>query len=509
MMTTLRALVIAFSMYSQIPMPQFTWQDKEMKYAFCFFPWVGAAIGGITMFWWWFCGKFSVGNVAFTMIGTAIPLAVTGGFHVDGFMDTMDAFHSYQPREKKLEILKDSHIGAFSVICLVLYEQGVLSKDDGSYEALASGSMTAYDFMINKIYTLEIEPAQLALEPCSASAVITDVKTGDVLACVSYPGYDNNRLVNNMDTDYYAKLSTDKSSPFFNKATQQTAAPGSTFKILSTIAGMSEGVIDDGTYINCTGSFDLVTPPINCWNKQGHGEIEIREAIGQSCNSYFNMVGFKLGQDADGNFSENRSLSVLQKYASEIGLDKKTGIEITESAPHVSDSYAVPSYIGQGTNAYTTSQLARYATAIATSGNVYDLTLLDRQTDSKGNTLKKYEPDIINTVDVSQNVWDDIHDGMYRVVQTHRQFDGLGVDVAGKTGTAEVNVYHPNHGMFVGYAPASDPEYAIAVRIENGYTSGNACLAADDIFKYIFELTDEKSILTGVAASDTSDTSND
>ena len=346
-------------------------------------------------------------------------------------------------------------------------------------------------------------------EKFAASAVITDVKTGDVLACVSYPGYDNNRLVNNMDTDYYAKLSTDKSSPFFNKATQQTAAPGSTFKILSTIAGMSEGVIDDGTYINCTGSFDLVTPPINCWNKQGHGEIEIREAIEQSCNYYFNMVGFKLGQDADGNFSENRSLSVLQKYASEIGLDKKTGIEITESAPHVSDSYAVPSYIGQGTNAYTTSQLARYATAIATSGNVYDLTLLDRQTDSKGNTLKKYEPDIINTVDVSQNVWDDIHDGMYRVVQTHRQFDGLGVDVAGKTGTAEVNVYHPNHGMFVGYAPASDPEYAIAVRIENGYTSGNACLAADDIFKYIFELTDEKSILTGVAASDTSDTSND
>lgn len=67
MMTTLRALVIAFSMYSQIPMPQFTWQDKEMKYAFCFFPWVGAAIGGITMFWWWFCGKFSVGNVAFAM----------------------------------------------------------------------------------------------------------------------------------------------------------------------------------------------------------------------------------------------------------------------------------------------------------------------------------------------------------------------------------------------------------------------------------------------------------
>ena len=394
-------------------------------------------------------------------------------------------------------------------ICLVLYEQGILSKDDGTYEALASGAMTAYDFMVNKIYTLEIEPAQLALEPCSASAVITDVKTGDVLACVSYPGYDNNRLVNNMDTSYYAKLSLDQSSPFFNKATQQTTAPGATFKILSTSAGMSEGVINDGTYINCTGSFDLVTPPINCWNKLGHGDIEIREAIQESCNYYFNMVGFMLGQDENGDFSENRSLSALQKYASEIGLDKKTGIEITESSPQVSNSYAVPSYIGQGTHAYTTSQLARYATAIATSGTVYDLTLLDRQTDSRGQTLKEYEPKVINTVDLSQNVWDDIHDGMYRVVQTHSQFDGLGVDVAGKTGTAEVDVYHPNHGMFIGYAPASDPEYAIAVRIENGYSSGNACLAADDIFKYIFELADEQSILTGVAASDTSDTSND
>ena len=126
MMTTLRALVIAFSMYSQIPMPQFTWQDKEMKYAFCFFPWVGAAIGGITMFWWWFCGKFSVGNVAFAMIGTAIPLAVTGGFHVDGFMDTMDALGSWGDKEKKLEILKDSHNGAFAVIGICCYFIGSL-----------------------------------------------------------------------------------------------------------------------------------------------------------------------------------------------------------------------------------------------------------------------------------------------------------------------------------------------------------------------------------------------
>lgn len=394
-------------------------------------------------------------------------------------------------------------------LCLVLYEQGVLSKEDDAYEGLASGATSAYDFMINKIWKLEIEPAQLALMPCSASAVITDVNTGEVLACVSYPGYDNNRLANNMDTEYYTSLSLDQSSPFFNKATQQTTAPGSTLKPLSTIAGMMEGVIDDGTYIECTGKFDLVEPPINCWNLHGHGSLDIRTAIEESCNTYFNMVGYMLGQKDDGQFSETQSLAALQKYATLMGLDKKTGIELTEATPHVSDQFAVPSYIGQGTHLYTTSELARYASVLANSGTVYKQTLLDQVKDSKGEVIQEYEPQVENILDVPQNVWNDIHDGMYRVVQTHEQFNGLGIEVAGKTGTAEIDIYHPNHGLFLGYAPASEPKYAIAVRIANGYSSGNACLAANDIFKYIFKLADEETILTGIASSDTSNTSND
>ena len=394
-------------------------------------------------------------------------------------------------------------------LCLVLYEQGVLSKEDGVYESLASGAIGAYDFMINKIANLEIEPAQLALMPCSASAVITDVHTGEVLACVSYPGYDNNRLTNDMDTNYYAKLATDNSSPFFNKATQQTTAPGSTMKILSTIAGMCEGLIDDNTYIECTGTFDYVEPPINCWNKNGHGSLEIRTAIQESCNYFFNMIGFQLGKTGENKFSESLSLSKLQEYASMMYLDKKTGIEITEASPHVSDSKAVPSYMGQGTHLYTTTQLARYASTIANSGTVYKLTLLDKVTDSEGDIIEENSPKVESNVNIAQNIWDDIHDGMYRVVQTHDQFNGLGIDVAGKTGTAELDLRHPNHGLFIGYSPATDPEYAIAVRIANGFSSGNACLAANDIFKYIYELEDEESILTGYASSDVSTTSND
>ena len=394
-------------------------------------------------------------------------------------------------------------------ICLVLYEQGVLDKNDDDYENLASGAMGAYDFMINKIYTLEIEPAQLALMPCSASAVVVDVKTGDVVALVSYPGYDNNRLTNDMDTDYYAKLALDQSSPFFNKATQQTTAPGSTLKLLSTIAGMEEGIIDEGTYIECTGTFDYVDPPINCWYKNGHGSLDIRTAIEQSCNYFFNMIGFQLGKVGDNEFSEVQSLNKLQEYASLIGLDRKTGIELSEATPKVSDAKAVPSYMGQGNNLFTTSELARYATVMATSGNVFKLTLLDKVMDPKGEVIQEYEPEIEDVVNISSNIWDVIHDGMRRVIQTHSQFDGLGVEVAGKTGTAELDLRHPNHGLFIGYAPASDPEYAVAIRIANGYSSGNACLIANDIFKYMYNLADKDSILTGIASTDTSDTSND
>ena len=121
MIAVLKAVAIAFSTYSKIPMPQFEWKDEDMRYTLCFFPWVGAVIGCVLYLWGYVCGRFQIGTLCYACIGAAIPLCISGGFHVDGFMDTMDAFRSYQPRERKLEILKDSHIGAFSVIMLGLF----------------------------------------------------------------------------------------------------------------------------------------------------------------------------------------------------------------------------------------------------------------------------------------------------------------------------------------------------------------------------------------------------
>ena len=116
-----KSIAIAFSMYSKIPMPQFEWKEEDMRYSMCFFPLVGIVIGLLSWFWWLFCQHFGIGKMCFAFVGLAIILLVTGGIHMDGYMDTMDALHSYGSREKKLEILKDSHIGAFAVIMTVLY----------------------------------------------------------------------------------------------------------------------------------------------------------------------------------------------------------------------------------------------------------------------------------------------------------------------------------------------------------------------------------------------------
>lgn len=116
-----KSFLMAVSMYSRIPVPGLAWKEEDMKYMFCFFPWIGAAAGGCLYAWCALCSRFSVTDLCRTAVGMAVPLLLTGGFHVDGFLDTMDAFHSYRPRERKLEILKDSHIGAFAVIMLAAY----------------------------------------------------------------------------------------------------------------------------------------------------------------------------------------------------------------------------------------------------------------------------------------------------------------------------------------------------------------------------------------------------
>ena len=119
-MNGLKAFCIAFSIFSKIPMPHFEWKEKELRYHLIFFPWIGGVIGLLLVLWQYAAERAGIGQLAFVLVSAAIPLLVTGGFHVDGFMDTMDALKSYKSREEKLEILKDPHVGAFAVIMLAI-----------------------------------------------------------------------------------------------------------------------------------------------------------------------------------------------------------------------------------------------------------------------------------------------------------------------------------------------------------------------------------------------------
>lgn len=386
-------------------------------------------------------------------------------------------------------------------ICLLLYEQKVLSKEDGAYEGLAAGNMSSYQFVINKINSLEIKPSWLALDPCSGSAVITDPGTGEVLACVTYPGYDVNRLANQMDEAYYQKLYEDKSVPFYNRATQQLTAPGSTFKPVTAIAGLMEEVIWSGTDVFCDGVFDKVEPPLHCWNLSGHGDVpSVASAIKNSCNDYLCEISYRMGLDGNGDFSEEQSLKRLTSYTKMFGLDQKSGVQLPESEPHITDKFAIPSAIGQGTHNYATVQLARYVNTLANGGSCYDLTLIDKVMDKDGHVTEEKPGKLRNQIELPGEVWDDVHSGMEEAAGSNAMLSKLGIKIAGKTGTAEETTSRPTHGLFVGYAPAEKPEIAVAVRIAHGFASGNSVGVAKDIFNYYFKLEKKEDILTGTAS---------
>lgn len=403
-------------------------------------------------------------------------------------------------------MLMDDSISGYD-ICNILYDQSILTKEDDLYQQFMAGSLTPFDLLKQKINKLEITPAQLALDPCSGSVVITDPNTGKLLACVSYPGYDNNRLANQMDTAYFRKLNSDLSSPFYNKATQQRTAPGSTFKLVTTAAGLTEGVIDASAEIDCTGIFGegLVDPTdyLKCVLTTGHGSLDVVNGIKNSCNVYFCTVLYRLGLEGTGEntrFSQNLALSKIQQYADMFELGEKTGIEISESKSQISQSLPIPSAIGQGTHSYTTVSLARYVSTLENKGTNYKLSLLNKVTDSSGNVIEEIAPQVTGNVQLADSTWNIIHQGMGEVVKNIPELDNLPIEIHGKTGTAQESDKRPNHGLFIGFSHGEGQEdIAMAIRIPYGYSSTNAAMVAKDILSYYYNLKDETEVLTGTA----------
>lgn len=205
---------------------------------------------------------------------------------------------------------------------------------------------------------------------------------------------------------------------------------------------MTEGIITSNDTIYCKGIFDSITPNIKCWNYPNeHGPLATEEALQRSCNVYFCELGYRLSFTSDGSLSFDYGLSRLKKYAEMLGLATKTGIQIQEAAPRASDYNPASSAIGQGTNAYTSLNLARYVSTIANRGTVYNSNLIGKITDSDGNIIKEFTPNVANKADsVSDATWTTVQNGMARVISegaismlTNR----LPVKVCGKSGTAQ------------------------------------------------------------------------
>ena len=390
------------------------------------------------------------------------------------------------------------------LLCLILFDQGVLPYNETEIAGLQNGTINAVTFLKDKIKNLAITPAQLALDPCSGSCVVTDTKTGEILALVSYPGYDSNRLANTVDAEYFNSLQTDKALPQYNYATQQGTAPGSTYKMVLATAGLAENYITLGEKIKDLGQYENISNKPKCWifSRGGtHGDVNVAEAIRDSCNYYFYEVGYRLStNNYQTNYNDALGISKIQKYAAMFGFDEKTGIEIEEAEPRMADEFPVMAAIGQSNNRYTTVQLSRYITAVANKGTVYRYTLLDHVADSGGNTIASFAPEVRNTIDVlDTGEWDAIHSGMRMVVENTSEFNGFPVAAAGKTGTAQQNLTRANHALFVGYAPYENPEIAIATRIAYGYTSHNAAELSKNVLAYYFKAEDAEELLSGQA----------
>ena len=380
-----------------------------------------------------------------------------------------------------------------SQVINLLYDQGILNMaTDADYSDYKAGVMGSYDFICKKIKNLEITPAMLALDPCSGSIVVTNPNNGTVKAMTSYPSYDNNRLTNMIDADYYSKITTDKTTPMYSRATMQQTAPGSTFKMITAFAGMNEGVIGVNDVIQTKGYFDKTETPAKCWiYPSAHGTTGISKAIEESCNYFFYELGYRMATKDTGTYSDITGVERLQKYAGMFGFDSTSGIELPESKPQISDADSIRTAIGQGTNNFTATQLARYVTTLANSGTCYDLSLVSEIKDIDGNVVYKNEHKVQNQLDFPAEQWNVVRQGMRQVVSVHTSSSALinqiNVAVAGKTGTAQQSEARPNHALFVSFAPYENPEVTVTSVIPFGYSSGNAVELSGLVYAYLYD----------------------
>lgn len=344
---------------------------------------------------------------------------------------------------------------------------------------------TVEDVLANSIPKLSSKEVE------GAACVILDVNNGDVLASASYPTFSLATYGQDI-----AQNSSNPLKPLTNRALTGTYPPGSTFKMVTAIAGLEEGIITPSTKILDKGAYTYYpgTPP-KCWIYRQHGTthglVNVSEAIKVSCNYFFYDVGRRLGIDR------------LVDYATRFGLGQKTGIELGEKAGVMAsreytesrgqkwyDGNTLSVAIGQENSAFTPIQLANYIATLVNGGTRYSTHLLKEVKASDFTSVEySYQPQVLSTIDIQPKNLEAVKAGMLALTSdgsVSRYFQNLGVKVGAKTGSAQISAQTESNAVFVCFAPYDKPEIAMAIVVEHGGSGSELGAMAADILSYYF-----------------------
>lgn len=372
------------------------------------------------------------------------------------------------------------------------------------------------------ILNLDIElqkTAETAMEAegNAGAVVVMDVKSGRLLTLVSTPRIHLEDFLGGISQKNWEKVAGNPQKPLMNKAIQGAYPPGSVYKMITALAGLSSGVINKHTVFYCPGHFYFGDRVYRCWKRAGHGPVNLKQAIAQSCDVYFYQVGLRVGVDA------------IAEIAKKFGLGTRTGVELEHE-----NSGLVPTKkwkkkkfktpwqngetlsvaIGQGFNLVTPMQVCVMTAAIANGGRLFKPLLVDMVTDPDGRIISQVKPEPVSNLDINPYYIKLIQDGMTEAVQgkagTARAIRVKGVTIAGKTGTAQVvklskhkhlaekdiPYKERDHAWFTCFAPAENPEIAITVMVEHGMhgASGAAPIAKAIIEKYFSEQIEQEKV---------------
>ncbi len=356
----------------------------------------------------------------------------------------------------------------------------------------------AQDSLQKRVESLSVDSD---LPYAAAAVIVENVNTGEILACATYPSYDNSTWSEN-----YSTWAADSTNPLWNRALMSTYEPGSTFKPAMAIAGLEEGVITPSYTWKCTSAYTYFSDhTFYCANYTAHGTLNVVHAIEESCNGFFYETGRLLG------------IAKMNEWASAFGLGQKTGIELNEAQGILAGKEyresqggvwrpgdTVQAAIGQSDNQFTLIQLCNYVATIANGGtrHVPHFVKSVKSYDYTETVLEK-DPEVAAEIDINESYLNLVREGMLLVGTEgycKNAFANLPVKAAAKTGTSEVvrvidgNKVEGNNGFLISYAPYEDPEIAVAVVVESATAGSLTAVVVADIYDYYFSAKEMQTV---------------